>query len=269
MKYKFGFIGCGNMGSALAAACAQKTDPSLISLSDSFEEKAKELSLKLSATFNPTKITVKESKYIFIAVKPQTLSALFDEIREDIKERETPPVFITMAAGTSIEKLCSLIGKEYPTIRIMPNTPVAVGCGMTLYTYNDLVSKDVLDDFLSSLEYSGMLLYAPEDKFDSESIVTGCGPAYSFMFIEAMANAAEALGASPDAARLYAIQTVLGAATLAKSSDKSLEELCKNVCSPGGSTIEGVKVLREDDLYKSVKNAALASYNRTLEMKKL
>lgn len=257
------------MGSALAISSAKKLSPDKIALSDTVYEKAKELSDRLGAVCESVENCVAESEYLFIAVKPQTLASLFESIRPIIEKRECPPIFVTMAAGTSVEKLLTLAGGSYPTIRIMPNTPVAAGCGMTLYTFNSLVDNDSLNEFLSSLEYSGMLLYASEERFDSESIVTGCGPAYSFMFIDAMAKAAESLGASPDTAKLYAIQTVLGAAMLAKGSDKSLSELCSNVCSPGGSTIEGVKLLREKDIEGAVVDAANASYKRTLEMKKL
>ena len=116
------------------------------------------------------------------------------------------------------------------------------------------------------MEHAGKLLAVAEDKFDAQSIVTGCGPAYAFLFIEGMAKAAESLGATPEDARLYAVQTVFGAATLAATSGKDPAALREAVCSPGGTTIEGIRSLLADGLTDEVVAAAAASYKRTLEL---
>ena len=119
------------------------------------------------------------------------------------------------------------------------------------------------------MEETGAVIRIDEERFDSESIVTGCGPAYVFMFIEAMAAAARGLGVSAENAELYAKQTVLGAARLASESDLPPATLRENVCSPGGSTIEGIKHMRNAEFEKTVIEAARASFERTLEMKKI
>lgn len=266
MRYSFGFIGAGNMGSALAISVCKKVDPATVAITDADTAKATALAETLSAVCTDTADIIGDSDYIFIAVKPQTLPALFAEIAPLLAARKSAPVLVTMAAGTSIAKLLSMAGKDYPTIRIMPNTPVACGCGMTLYTKNALVSDEALNAFLSAMEHSGKLLPVAEEKFDAESIVTGCGPAYVFLFIEGMAKAAESLGASPEAARLYAEQTVLGAATLALTTGRDPAALREAVCSPGGTTIEGIKSFFADGLCDSVVKAAQASYARTLEL---
>lgn len=266
IKYTFGFIGAGNMGSALASALSEKINAAEIAITDKDAEKASELARSIGAVYADTEEIMTSCKYVFIAIKPQTLPEFFDEVREILEKREDRLVLVTMAAGTSIEKLLSLAGKELPVIRIMPNTPVRVGKGMILYTANDAVEDSEREFFVSSLEKAGTLYPISENSLDSDSIITGCGPAYSFMFIDAMAKAAEALGTPASAARLFAIQTVLGAAELALSSDRSLTELRDAVCSKGGTTIEGVKVLEKNALADTVESAARASYARTLEL---
>lgn len=269
MKYQFAFIGCGNMGSALSSGVAKRINPEKIALCDTSIEKAEALSEKIGAVSTDVADAVLNSEYIFIAVKPQGYAALAEEIKPILKSRGTPPVFISMAAGTSIEKLTALLGGSYPIIRIMPNTPVAVGAGITLYSQNCLVSEEHIEAFSSAMTETGLTLPIDEDKFDSETIVTGCGPAYVFAFIDALTGAAEALGVSKESAALYAKQTVLGAARLAVESDETPKKLCERVCSPGGSTIEGIRLMERRELADTVKAAARASYDRTLEMKKL
>ena len=163
MNYQFGFIGAGNMGSALAISVCKKTDPATVAISDADTAKASALAETLSCVCTDTADIIEHSEYIFLAVKPQTLPALFADIAPMLAARKEPPVLVTMAAGTSIAKLLSLAGRDYPTIRIMPNTPVACGCGMTLYTKNALVSDAALSYFLSAMEYSGKLLPVAEE----------------------------------------------------------------------------------------------------------
>ncbi len=266
MKYKFAFLGCGNMGSALAGAICKSLSHNLVAVCDKDKDKAKAVSLSLDCIATDITDAVLNSEYIFIAVKPQGLNALCDEIRPIVNKRADSPVFITMCAAVSIEKLSYLLAKSYPIIRIMPNTPVLVGEGMTLYTKNTLVTKAHLTEFENALKFSGALSYIDESAFDSESIISGCGPAYVYMFIDALAKAAEELGVSKEAAEIYAKRTALGAAKMAVLSKKDLETLKNDVCSPGGTTIEGVRSLEGDGLYESVKKAALASYKRTLEI---
>ena len=266
MKYKFGFIGCGNMGGALAQAVAKSVNPFEIALCDANLEKAAALAESLGCGVALLEQVAKDCEYIFLGVKPQGFEGLFETISPILKARKDRFVLVSMAAGVSLAAVEKMCGTLAPVIRIMPNTPVACGCGMTLYTKNALVSDAALATFLSAMEHSGKLMAVAEEKFDAESIVTGCGPAYVFMFIEGMAKAAEALGATPEAARLYAEQTVLGAATLALTTGRDPAALRDAVCSPGGTTIEGVRSLAADGLCDQVVKAAQASYKRTLEL---
>ena len=150
----------------------------------------------------------------------------------------------------------------------MPNMPVAVGEGMILYTVNDFVSKEELDGFLASMQYAGMLDKIDEDKIDAASCVSGCGPAFVFMFCEALADGAVECGLPRDKALLYAAQTLIGSATMLIETGEHPGKLKDAVCSPAGSTIEGVKALEEGAFRADVMNAVKSAYKRTLELGK-
>ena len=268
MKYQFGFIGCGNMGGALARAVAKSVPASAIALCDMSTEKAEELANSIGAVATDLKTLVKSSAYIFLGVKPQGFDALFQEIRPYLGEREENAVLITMAAGLSVSAVESLAGASLPVIRIMPNTPASVGEGMILYTANSQVTKDQIAVFLSALEGAGRLDPIPEEKIDAASALSGCGPAFVYLFAEALADGAVECGLAREKANLYAAQTLLGAAKLLLESGKHPGELKDAVCSPGGTTIAGVHALEEGSFRASVMDAVTAAYEKTLKLKK-
>ena len=268
MKNTFGFIGCGNMGGALAEAVAKTVLGDNIMVCDSAYDKAERLGRKCGMQVSDLASIVKSCQYIFLAVKPQGAESLFASIRPLLQKRKDPFVLISMLAGTSISTLEALAGCSCAIIRIMPNTPVAVGEGMILYTANDSVSQADLECFISALSLAGKTDAIEETLIDAASVISGCGPAFMYMFLEAMVTAGEKLGLDGAQARTYAQQTMIGAATLAASSPETLEALRVKVCSPGGSTIEGVKKFQSLGLSDTVEQALGASYRRTLELGK-
>lgn len=137
---------------------------------------------------------------------------------------------------------------------------------MILCTANSLITKEELAEFAEAMEYAGICDMISEEKIDAASVISGCGPAFMFMFISAFEEAGKALGLDGEKARLYAEQTMLGAAGLALSSKEAPEELKIKVCSPGGTTIEGVHSFEQNELSRIVLEAAQASYRRTLEL---
>jgi pyrroline-5-carboxylate reductase len=145
----------------------------------------------------------------------------------------------------------------------MPNTPVSVGEGTVLYTANSEVTDGEIADFKAAMKFAGVLDEIPEKLIDAASAVSGCGPAFVFMFIESLADGAVACGLPRDKALVYAEQTVLGAARLALESGKHPGELKDAVCSPGGSTIEGVRTLEEGAFRASAVDAVIAAYEKT------
>ena len=200
---------------------------------------------------------------IFLGVKPQFLSDTVAEFSSVLKDRKTQPLFISMAAGVALSKLGKMLGDDAPIIRIMPNTPVSVGEGMILWCANENVTDEQKEFFVKINEKSGMLDYINESLIDAASAVSGCGPAFVYMFIEALADGGVKCGLPRDKALMYAEQTLLGASKLALESGAHPGALKDAVCSPAGSTIEGVRKLENGAFRSSVIEAVNASYERT------
>jgi pyrroline-5-carboxylate reductase len=172
-----------------------------------------------------------------------------------------------MAAGLCIEYFEKTLGITRPIIRIMPNTPCSVGEGMILYSCNSKVTSDIEEEFLNILSCSGKLDKIPEGLIDAASAVSGCGPAFASIFAEALADAAVACGVPRDKALLYSAQMLKGTAELILSGEHPAV-LKDKVCSPGGTTIAGVRALEERGMRAAAINAVSEAYQRTLELKK-
>ena len=268
MKMKFGFIGCGNMGGALAQAVVKSVNPFEVALCDANVERALALAESLGCGVTTTQELAASARFIFLGVKPQGFEGLFEEIAPILKARKDRFVLVTMAAGVSVVAVEKMCGKKAPVIRIMPNTPVSVGEGMILYTANDAVTNDDIDAFLHALSKAGKLDEIAEDKIDAASALSGCGPAFVYLFAEALADGAVECGLARDKANLYAAQTLLGAATLLLESGKHPGELKDAVCSPGGTTIAGVHALEQNSFRSAAMSAVTAAYEKTLKLKK-
>ena len=262
----FGFIGTGNMGGALVSAVCKKIDPKEVLISDHNAEKVSALAEKTGAVISDNVTIAKEAKYIMFGVKPQMLVGMIDEIRDILKERKHGFVIVSMATSFSVSHLEYVLDWVHPIIRIMPNTPVSVGEGMILYTVNDAVAEADIAEFCDAFSAAGKLDAMDEEDFNVAGIISGCGPAFMFMFIKAMEEVGKELRLTPEKARLYAEQTMLGAAKLALESGMDPDILKKNVCSPGGTTIEGVKSLEANELNRIVRDALIASFVRTKEL---
>lgn len=268
MNKVFGFIGCGNMGGALASAVAKSACDGKLLLCDDCAEKATALATSIGAEVVDLATVATKADYIFLGVKPQGFEGLFESLRPMLQARANVPVLVSMAAGVSIAAVEKLAGCACPVIRIMPNTPVAVGEGMILYAHNELVTAEMLGEFCKALSKAGVLDAIPEDKIDAASALSGCGPAFVYLFAEALADGAVSCGLARDKAMLYAAQTLRGAAELLIASGKHPGELKDAVCSPGGTTIEGVKALENGAFRASVMAAVTAAYEKTLKLKK-
>lgn len=266
-KIKVGFIGCGNMGGALALAVA-KSELCEILLADIDSEKATELANKTGAEVTENKQIAKTAKFIFLGVKPQMMQQLIDDISAELKNRKDDFVLVSMAAGVDISRINQMLGSEFPIIRIMPNTPVSVGKGMILYSLSRSVGETVEFEFCKILRFAGKLDKTDEGFIDAGCVVSGCGPAFVYMFAESMAKAGARFGLDLEKSTEYAAQTLLGAAELMLTSGKTPETLRKEVCSPKGSTIDGVISLQNSDFDKSVNQAMDASFKRTKELGK-
>lgn len=257
-----GFIGTGNMGSALADAAAKILPGASILLNNRHEEKAQHLAQKLHAFACDKNTIINEADFIFLAVKPQGLCDLFVQLKPLLEKSKKNPVFVNMAAGTSIEKIQKLAGKNCPVIRIMPNTPVSVGEGVILYACSSEVNAGQCEEFLSCMSAAGSFYNLPEEKIDAASALSGCGPAFVDLFLEALADGAVACGLPRTLAYELASQTALGTAKLQLETGTAPAVLKDAVCSPGGTTIAGVCKLEEKGMRSAVIDAVLASYEK-------
>ncbi len=264
---KYGFIGTGNMGGALARAVALGVGGDSIILADSSAKKAQLLSEELNCSYADTKEVARQAEYIFLGVKPQVLPDVIDSIKEILSCRSDRFVLISMAAGVSLEAIGKMLGREYPVIRIMPNTPVSRGKGMILYTSNDNVFMDEIGEFCDALRLAGRVDRIDEKLIDAASAVSGCGPAFVYLFAEAMADGGVECGLPRDKANEYAAQTLMGAAEMLLNSGKHSGVLKDEVCSPAGTTIEGVHALENAGFRGAVMNAVKAAYDKTLKLK--
>ena len=268
MKYICGFIGCGNMGGALLTAASKSIDPGKIAVSNRTQEKAKAFEKSLGVIATTNEDIAKNSKFIFLGVKPQMMADALSPLKSILSSREDRFILVTMAAGLKTESISQMAGGDYPVIRIMPNTPVSIGKGMTLYCANSYVTVDEIEEFKNILTHSGWLDGIPEELIDAGCAVSGCGPAFNFMFLDAMAKGGESCGLPFEKALMYAAYTAIGSAELLMSSDKTPDELKTAVCSPGGATLQGVGVLEKENFKNTAENAVIAAYNRTVELGK-
>lgn len=268
MNNTFGFIGTGNMGGALAKAAALGMAPEDIYLSNRTQSKAEALAAELGCKAASSAEIAENCTYIFLGVKPQIMGELLAEIAPVLAQRKDFFVLVTMAAGLTMERIRQMAGGDYPVIRIMPNTPVAVGCGVTMYAATENVPQAVIEQFCANLAPSGLLDALPEHLIDAGCAVAGCGPAFADLFIEALADGAVACGLPRDKALTYASQMLQGAAKLVLESGKHPSELKDAVCSPGGSTIEGVHALEQHGFRAACMKAVDAAWKRNVELGK-
>lgn len=265
-KPLFGFIGCGNMGAALARAARKNLGASQILLTNRTAEKALHLSRELGCRAGINSQAARESDFLFLGVKPQAMPALLAELAPALQKRAAPPVLVTMAAGLDMAAVRAMAGGDYPIIRVMPNTPCAVGAGMLLCTAAEDVPPERREQFCAAMAAAGRLVWLEEKLIDAGSAVSGCGPAFVYLFAEALADGGVACGLPRQLAMESAAQTLLGAAKLLLESGSHPGALKDAVCSPGGSTIQGVRALEDAGFRGAVLEAVIAAYEKTLEL---
>ena len=264
---KFGFIGCGNMGGVLCTAVRKSCND--IKIFDKDKEKSINLASILEVPSSPSATDLaKSSKYVVLGVKPQVLPLVLNEIAPVLSARTDRFVLIPMAAGVDTNTITDTLGFDAPVIRIMPNTPAEVSKGMILYTCNTLVTEEEKQEFLDSFKAAGELDEIPESLIDAGSAVSGCGPAFVYMFIEALADGGVKAGLSREKALKYAAATVEGAAATVLKTGRHPEALKDAVCSPAGSTIEGVRTLEAGGFRGTIVDAVSEAFKRTKELGK-
>lgn len=251
------------MGGAIVRAVAKAGYAESSYICDHAVEKTQTLSDELGVKVSNSKAIAAECDYVFIGVKPQVIEAALAEIAGIIKTRPDC-VIVSMAAGCPIEKIAKLSSAS-KIIRIMPNMPVSVGKGVVLASGQNVTDREI-GEFNDIMKCAGIVDWIDEKLIDAGCAVSGCGPAFVYMFIEALADGAVSCGLPRDKALLYAAGTVLGSAEAVIESGKHPGKLKDEVCSPGGTTIAGVKALEDGAFRSNAMNAVIAAYEKTKKL---
>ena len=260
---KYGFIGGGNMGGAMAKAAAEVVGGANVLLCDRDEATTKILADKLGVTASSYEQIAAGSRLIFVAVKPNLVVPVLEKLRDMLQARADKPCVVSIAAGVTIETMMDVLGEDIPLIRMMQNTPVALGQGMLVYACAPSASEADAAALEDCMAAAGKISPLPEKLIDAATAVMGCGPAFVYMFAEALADGGVACGLPRAQAQIYAAQTLLGAAKMLLETGEHPGALKDAVCSPGGSTIQGVRVLEENGLRGATIDAVIAAYQKT------
>ena len=271
---KAAFIGVGNMGGALARAACRSIGPEQVVLFNRTPAKAEALGAELGCdVVGSAADAVWAAEYLFLGVKPDGIRPLLEELAPQLRDRRRvgeDKAVVSMAAGLTIKDMRPhLAGAGYyvPVVRIMPNTCVAVGKGITALCAGE-AAEPCVRELEKILAATGRVERIPEGLMDQFSAVAGCGPAFVYPFIEALADGGVMAGLPRAQAVEYAAQTVLGAAAMVLETGRPPGALKDEVCSPGGSTIAGVAELERGGLRSAAMNAVLAAWRRGTELGK-
>lgn len=263
---KIGFIGMGNMGQAMLQGLLKQWKPEDILFSSGHEDKMEKVTKETGVPHVTANADcASRVKYLILAVKPQMLPRVFDEIRGVVTKEQ---VVISIAAGYAVADLKAGLGGDVRIVRSMPNTPAMVGEGMTGVVYDNALFNEeeraVIDGIFTSF---GRMERVEERLLDVVGSASGCSPAYVYMFIEALADGCVKHGMPRQMAYRMASQAVLGSAKMVLETGKHPGELKDMVCSPGGTTIEGLAALEECGFRSAVIKACDANYEKNQKLK--
>lgn len=266
MNKKIGFIGSGNMGSAMiggiisSGLCSKEQ----VIASDPYAPALERLATTYGIqTTTDNLAVVAFADIIFLAVKPYMYESVIEELRDEIDDTK---IVVAIAAGVTHEKLDTYFRKPVKIVRVMPNTPAMVLEAMSALSPNEQVTKEELSIIVSLFESFGKAEVVPESLIDTVVGVSGSSPAYVYMFIEAMADAAVADGMPRAQAYKFAAQSVLGAAKMVLETGKHPGELKDAVCSPGGTTIAAVAELENKGFRSAVISAQRVCVQKSKDM---
>ncbi|MBS4539606.1 pyrroline-5-carboxylate reductase [Clostridium sp. D2Q-11] len=264
--YKVGFIGAGNMGYSMMNGLLEVYSPQDITFNSNTISTKERIKNELEIDYRESNIEVaKESQFIILAIKPYMYGKILEEIKEELT---SDSIVASIAPGISVEEIKKMIDNKSKVMRVMPNTPVLVKEGMSLISYNEEeLTQEEISDIKKIFSSFGKIEILEEKYIDIAMPVTGSSPAYVFMMIEALADGAVKLGLKRNIAYKVISQAVLGSAKLALETGTHPGELKDQVCSPGGTTIEAVRVLEEKGFRSSLIEAVIANYNKAQNMK--
>ncbi|MDF9391861.1 MULTISPECIES: pyrroline-5-carboxylate reductase [Methylococcus] len=268
MKHKMlGFIGAGNMASSLVGGLVADGYPARnIWVSDVDEAKLDALSLKFGVNVSgDNRRVARLAEILVLAVKPQILREVAEGVADIVAE--TRPLILSVAAGVGESVIDRWLGGGQSLVRCMPNTPALVKSSATALHANEKTTSAQRSEAESILRAVGVTVWVErEEALDAVTAISGSGPAYFFLLMEAMENAATGLGLDPETARLLVQQTALGAARIAIESEEGPAQLRQRVTSPKGTTERAIGVLEERGLHEIVRDAVAAAHARAIEL---
>lgn len=264
MANHIGVIGAGVMGEALIAALIRSgVNPADISFAEKRSERAAELVARYSIIHKDIAEVAAQSSTLLLVVKPQDMQATLQELSPHIS---IDCLVISFAAGKTIASISAGLGKTNPVVRVMPNTPALVGKGASGYSLGSGVTSAHREFVAHFLAATGAAIEVPESLQDTVTATSGSGPAYFFVFVEAMVEGAVALGLSQADATTLTIQTIVGAAALLETSGDSPTTLREKVTSPNGTTAAALASFNESGLKAIVAQAMSAAAKRSQEL---
>ena len=267
MNKTLGFIGCGNMGSAMmnGMISSKVIDSNQLWVADHHEANFKKIESLKAHTTTDNKEVVKQSDILVLSIKPYMYASVIAQVKDCFKK---DVIVVAIAAGKTIAQLKEMCGNDIKIIRAMPNTPSMVQEGMSAICTDSLVNQEDIMNIMDIFTSFGKAEIVPEHLFDAVIAVSGSSPAYVYMFIEAMADAAVAQGMPRSQAYTFASQAILGSAKMVLETGMHPGVLKDHVCSPGGTTIDAVMKLEETGFRTSVMQAMSACAKKSKEMSK-
>jgi len=259
---KIAFVGGGNMGEAILSAILDEglSSPRDISVSDISDIRRQHLEQKYGvAVLIDNRLAVEKADVVVLAIKPQNLAEVTAELNGQLKPNQ---LVLSIIAGVGIDTLCHGLNHSQ-VVRVMPNTPSQIGAGISVWTATAEVTNQQKDWVSSILGAIGKEIYVDDEKYiDMATAVSGSGPAYFFLFVEVLVEAAVHIGLSRDVAQELVLQTMLGSGHLIQSSGKPPAELRRMVTSPGGTTAEALLELDKGGFADLIKQAVDAAYKK-------
>ncbi|MDR0853097.1 MAG: pyrroline-5-carboxylate reductase [Clostridiales Family XIII bacterium] len=264
---KIGFIGAGNMGGAIIKGLRNADPAAIIYVYTPHPEKLEQLKEEYGVIPQKTIADLAhKSDNIVLAVKPNKIDEVLAEVKEALGDKATEKLYISIAAAITISHMQGIVGGDAKIIRIMPNTPVLVNEGMSSISPGQGVSDEELKLVKDVFDGVGKTVVVPEDMIHAVISVSGSSPAYTYMYINALIENGVKQGITEESAKELAVQAVRGAAKMVLETGVDPLILRDNVCSKGGTTIEAVHVLEDEDFMGIVDKAADATSNRSKEL---
>lgn len=271
MDKKIAFIGTGNMGGAIIHSVCRAIPAKEVVITDIDHKKAADMAADLGCVqVDDNAAAVKAAHYIVLGVKPQVMPAVLKEITpvlQDCKENGKQRILISIAAGLTMEKIKDILGEagnDLPIIRILPNTPAMIGEGLMIIIAGSDVAQDEVNGLRECIRTCGKVVQIPDEKLaDAALVMGGCTPAFTYMFIEALADGAVTVGLTREQGYIFAAQAVKGAAAMVLENGGHPGDLKDAVCSPGGSTIVGVGELEKNGFRSAAIQAVVQACRAT------